>query len=299
MARTTLYTTLFLFFPFFIYSQTIRGTVSDAQTKQAIDGATLSIPSKQLFFPTDTHGRFNLSAPQITHSDIVHISCIGYQTKKESVAQLLKQMNIELQPLVMQLKEVRIGLSEIEVGSKASNYDITGSIMPSMDAVLFMKGASGKKGIIKSVGFFVTDGTHGNLNGDVTSPFRVRLFDVDGDGMPGRELTKDIIVVAAKTNNQWFDIDLAHLQIKNPKRGFFVSFSLLTSDYYRLRLGYLPQENLSNSSDFATPRIGITKSEFKEKLSYTRNLDWYGGKWRLDPKTNFMIRSTISLNVEP
>jgi hypothetical protein len=296
MIKSTLHTILFLIFSLALNAQTIRlkGTIKDATTKQSIEAATLSIPDKKLFFPTNKQGAFNFSDAQITTADIIHISCIGYQTKKMSIPQLEKGGDVELQPLVVQLQEVIVGATEIRVGSKAKHYDLTGSIMPAMDAAMFMKSAAGKKGVIKSVGFFLTDGTHGNIHGDVTAPFRVRLFGVDSEGKPGKELTKEIIIAAASTNEQWFDINLAHLQIKNPRKGFFVSFSLLTTTYYQLRQGYLPQENLSNSADFATPRIGVTKREFSEHFSYTRNMDWYNGKWQEDQKSNFMIRATIT-----
>lgn len=292
----SMFSTLIVLFSLALNAQTIRlkGTIRDATTSQVIEAATLSIPDKKLFFPTNRQGAFNFSDAQIAQADIIYISCVGYETKKMSISELEKEAGVELQPLVVQLQEVIVGVTEIKVGSKARHYDLTGSIMPTMDVALFMKGATGKKGIIKSVGFFLTDGTNGNIHGDVTAPFRVRLFEVNKEGMPGKELTKDIIIASANTKDEWFDINLAHLNIKNPKKGFFVSFSLLTSTYYQLRQGYLPQENLSNSADFATPRIGVTKGEFSEKLSYSRNPDWFKGEWKIDQKANFMIRATIT-----
>lgn len=295
MIKLSVSTVLLFFLSIALNAQTIRlkGTVKDATTKQLIGAATLSIPDKKLFFPTNGQGYFNVSDVKIVTADIVHISCIGYQTKKISVSQLEKEADVELHPQVVQLSEVSVGITEIKVGSKAKYYDVTGSIMPDMDAALFMKGSPKKKGMIKSVGFFLTDGTNGNVHGDATAPFRVRLFEVNSEGMPGKELTKEVIIVNADTSDQWFDVNLTHLHIKNPSKGFFVSFSLLTTTYYQLRQGYLPQENLSNSADFATPRIGVTKIQDAERLSYSRNLDWYKGEWREDQKINFMIRASI------
>jgi len=175
-----------------------------------------------------------------------------------------------------------------------------------------MEGSKNVKGIIKTVGFFLTNG-HGMFKGgDVTTPFRIRLFDVDSNGMPGKEITKDSIIVSAKKEWAWFDADISAWHIPTPDSGFFVSFSLLDHNHYKCIYKNTFTKQFSGEYDtygqwlspeesadaiFNNPRICLTSNEFKKSRSYfygysaeNNRLHWI----ILYNNQSYMIRAAIA-----
>jgi hypothetical protein len=210
---------------------------------------------------------------------------------------------IKLALLVKALQEVKIGINPpalIRCGCKMKSKEDWNTFFPLMEAAKLMSGSKNEKGIIKSVGFYLGDGGifDENKGGDVTAPFRVRLYGVDTGGVPGKELTKDVIIVSAKKNNAWFDIDISSYHIENPDSGFFVAFCLLDWEFYKIKKDYkngFPQ-GTNYSGDVAMPRLGITKNELKEEgQSYLGDNTYWGWQWLKDPfNRSFMIRAAIA-----
>jgi len=135
-----------------------------------------------------------------------------------------------------------------------------------------------------------------NSGGDVTAPFRIKLYAIDTSGAPGEEITKDIIIVSAKKNNAWFDVDISAYCIEDPDSGFFVSFCLLDTGYYKAKKGYDYQYNhmIWSSAYIATPRLGTTEHEFKESQCYVGGSGYWGWQWNKEPfNDSYMIRATI------
>ncbi len=72
-------------------------------------------------------------------------------------------------------------------------------------------------------------------NGDVTAPFRIRLFGIDTDGKPGKELTKDNDHNACEKKQISGLMWMYRLMIsKIPDSGFYAAFSLLPYEYYQI-----------------------------------------------------------------
>ena len=271
--------------------------VVNAATKSPISGATVGVREKKIFSATGTDGRFELMYARITVKDTLTISCLGYKTQRMVIRNIKQPLVTSMEPFFTQLAEVRIGRPLLEVGSKYKTHALTGSFFPDTDAAMFMKGSTGKKGIIQSVGFYISEG-HISGKGDAKAPFRIKIFDVSDDGSPGKELTDDVIVTRANQNNEWFDIDLSLYGIKTSKRGFFVCFSLLNSDYYLLGQAYKKDPLITKSIDVITPRLGVTTDEYAEHLCFFRNNKGiYDGVWtRHIFNSNYMIRATIKLS---
>jgi hypothetical protein len=274
------------------YSQEVhlRGSVVDGKTNLPIAEATISISAKGLFYPADNKGEYNIGSDQIISQDTITISCVGYQTKKLTVRDMELYSIVKLSPMINMLKEVRIGINSpanIIVGSKAKFTGGTAGLKPGTEIAMFMAGSENIKGNIQTVCFFVSNGHSVAKGGDATAPFRVRLYGVDTSGIPGTELTKDIIIVAAKKNEEWFDVDLSAYHIKVPRNGFFVSFGLLDSTYYKLRRGYFDY-------NLASPRLGTQKTPTGECISYLGENTTFGWEWYKSPyNDNYMIHATI------
>jgi len=254
------------------------GHVVDAQTGLPVGEATIGVQEKNLFYPTNNKGEFDISDVKIVPTDSISISCIGYQTQKRKTADFKAETIIKLSVLVKVLREVRIGL--IQCGSKANTQDVWTAYWPLNEEAMFMTASKNAKGTIQSVGFYL-----GNAQGgDAIAPFRVKIYDVDAHGMPGKELTKDILIVSAKKNNAWFDVDLSDYNISNPPGGFFVAFCLIDAKHYKA----------SNGAQLLTPRLGMTENEFKNSQSFRGEYKHREHEWYKEPFTyNYMIRASI------
>ncbi|MDB5154391.1 MAG: hypothetical protein JWR54_3142 [Mucilaginibacter sp.] len=225
---------------------------------------------------------------------------------------------IKLSPMINMLHEVKIGINRpqmIKVGSKEKNSKNMSTMQTGSDMAQFMEGSKSVKGVIQTVSFYLSNGRGALKGGDVTAPFRIRVFTVDTNGKPDEELSKDIIIVSAKQNNTWFDVDISAYCIQNPDNGFFVAFGMLNHEYYKLKKGAeatnefgQPWETIDslgvhhvfgarNTADVITPRLGVTLTELKEPRSYfsctsLQNMSWHWEKDYFD--RHYLIRATIA-----
>lgn len=295
----------------------LQGSVTDLQTGQPISSATISIAAKRLLFPTDSAGRFNINNKDLAKSDSVAFSCIGYKTVKLLIGEVTKDTIIKLTPQVNMLGEVKVGTAEpvyITVGSKVRSSSLSVSQHVGEDKATFMEGSKNVKGIIHSVGFYLSNGHKGLKGGDVTAPFRIRLFQVDSTGKPGREITNDIIITSAKKDDAWFDFDISSYQIHNPDNGFFAVFSLLSIDYYKLKPGARTTDEYGNkfetidyngvhhdlgtenAADVIAPRLGVNSFTLASPRSFHSVETFQNMTWHWEPEYNnweYLIRATI------
>jgi hypothetical protein len=194
----------------------LTGTIVDAQTSLPIPGATINIAAKKLYYPTDNRGRFKISNDSISSMDSIKFSCIGYQAQTFVIGNISVGQLIKLQPITTMLKEVRVGIISpniVSLGSKVMHEDFWKSTLPNFELAMYMTGSKSLRGIIRSVGFYLGNGglLGPNKGGDVTAPFRIRFYDVDTSGQPGKELTNETIIVSGKKNSAWFDVDVSAL----------------------------------------------------------------------------------------
>jgi hypothetical protein len=296
----------------------LHGSVVDAQTNRPIAAATISIVEKSLFYPADDAGKFDISSKELLGMDSIAFSCIGYRTKKIKVSDLQINTIIKLEPIVNMLKEVKIGVNTpvtIKVGSKQKSSNEMTWTLTGTDMAAFMEGSKNVKGFIQTIGFYLSNGRGYLKGGDVTAPFRIKLFAVDVDGKPGEELTKDIIIVSARKDRAWFDIDISAYHIRNPDSGFFVSFTLLNYEYYKVKKGAVTDDGSGerwatidtsgvrhyfgawNAADVITPRLGVSSQESKQCRCYfsgtsLQDMSWH---WIKDIyHSGYMIRATIA-----
>jgi len=295
----------------------LQGTVTDAQTGQPVSGATISIAGKRLFFPADSTGKFNINNKDLAKSDSVAFSCIGYKTIKMLISEVANDTVIKLAPLVNMLNEVKVGNVEpvyVYVGSKVKSSKLSVWQHVGEDKATFMEGSKNVKGIIHSVGFYLSNGHKGLKGGDVTAPFRIRLFKVDSTGKPGKEITSDIIITSAKKDDAWFDFDISAYQVHNPDSGFFAAFSLLSIEYYKLKPGARTTDEkgnkyetidvdgvhhdlgTENAADVIAPRLGVHDFALAQPRSFHSVETLQNMRWHWEPEYNnweYLIRATI------
>jgi hypothetical protein len=278
----------------------LQGSVVDAQTNQPIAASTISIIEKKLFYPADNAGKFEVISNELTNTDSVGFSCIGYQTQKIKTGDMPRDIVIKLSPMMNMLHEVKIGINApalIIMGNKAKINDGMGASLPGYEMATYIAGSKNIKGKVKTVGFFLCDGHSVAKGGDATAPFRIKIYGVDTNGKPGKELTQDIIIVSAKKNNAWFDVDMSAYHIKNPDSGFFVAFCVLDERYYKIKKGY-QDSHIKIDSNFSTPRMGATEAHGLKQIQYMGEDTMFGWEWNdgFNPgwkQMNYMIRATV------
>jgi len=258
------------------------GKIVDAQTGAPVGEVNLSVPEKGVYLPADKDGAFLVMDKALNKADSIYFSCIGYQTKKMRAGDIAPDAVIKLSPMVKILKEVKIGI--VQLGSRAKREEMWTAYHPLDEEAMYMPNEQNLKGTIQSVGFFLSNG----LDGDVTAPFRVRIYEASPGGMPAHDLIKDVVVVVAHKSNAWFDVDLSGYNIQVPGNGFFVSFCLFDGTRYST------STNPGIGPNPVTPRLGMTQNEFNRPLSY----HWQRGRgdrfWDNEPFTyNYMIRAAV------
>ncbi|MFN3446861.1 MAG: carboxypeptidase-like regulatory domain-containing protein, partial [Bacteroidia bacterium] len=121
-----------------VLSQTIRGTILDADSKLPIIGATVKIVGSNPMIGTSTNvsGEFNLAKVPIGNIT-VQISYLGYETKtipnielnagKETV------LNISLQESVVKMDEAVVSAGGIDKGSARNEMNMISTRSVSLD----------------------------------------------------------------------------------------------------------------------------------------------------------------------
>ncbi|WP_442591056.1 carboxypeptidase-like regulatory domain-containing protein [Pedobacter sp. AW31-3R] len=112
----------------------LTGIIKNEITQQPIEQSSLKISDKQIGTVSNADGKFMLLYAGIQETDSLKISCMGYQTKVFSIANLQSNPNqaIYLKPVSFNLTEVAIhSLSIPEILKKA--IDFTDSLIPVED----------------------------------------------------------------------------------------------------------------------------------------------------------------------
>lgn len=90
-----------------LHSQTLKGSISDAQTGDLLGGALVKIVNSKEGAYTDAKGRFSLTPKQSTPFDIL-IAYIGYDSLTYTVKSLDKSIDLVLEPNQLDLESVDI-----------------------------------------------------------------------------------------------------------------------------------------------------------------------------------------------
>lgn len=122
MKKTLLALTLTIFsFALFAQTKTISGKISDANTKEALVGATILVKGTQTGTAADIDGHFKLEVP--AGAKTITISYTGYVTRDFSVANT-KDWNIALEVAVIPGAEVVVTSSRVAESIKTAPVQI-------------------------------------------------------------------------------------------------------------------------------------------------------------------------------
>lgn len=146
-------------------------------------------------------------------------------------------------------------------------------------------------GIVESVEYYLSK------KGNTDAPFRVRIYEVDSNGMPGNDLVEDAVVVKPTIEGGWYSIDISMLEIMMPPEGLFFSMQGVFPDehenYYAgsdfIDLSNPNDEKTNNRSLIYGQRLGYNKKGKKDTWHYSMNKVWF----QLDRQSFGVMISTV------
>ncbi len=109
-----------IFFPLLVCSQTIKGKVIDAETKEPLPYANIVLLSKNKGVTTNEDGLYSFDIKDETN-DLLMISYLGYATQKISLEQfagaVTNKLNIELSESTSVIDEVVLEVKKAKYSS--------------------------------------------------------------------------------------------------------------------------------------------------------------------------------------
>lgn len=240
MKSATLFFNLILFFFTLsnkLLAQTINGRVLDAQTLNVAPYSTLEIKGKRIGWVCDSMGNFTLEIPKdkISENDILIIRSLGFSSAEVLLKSILTETTIEfkLKPSIVHL-DTFVVKPKNNSFFKGVNKNIERASSGSSEwgqIAMYMNNDDGIKAIIQNVSFFIS------IKGKPKTPFRIRFYEQQEDGSPGRDLTQESIIVTPNKGNSWFKVDVSKYKILVPKEGYFVAMEWIFTDkkyYYEI-----------------------------------------------------------------
>lgn len=207
-----------------------KGVVLDSLTRAPVPYATVEFLG-QGGAVCDSSGRFAYIGEEADLKGSVVIRNLGYFVQSMGGEELLKMDTILLrnQPVILPEVQVITALTRrsTELGTKGNRNDASYGMNAWMQVGLAMDNPGHEIGFIRSVWFFIPK------SGKYRAPFRVRLYERDADGKPGRDLLRADLILRAEREG-WVKADLEGQHILVPGHGFVAAMEWINSgDRYR------------------------------------------------------------------
>ncbi|RPF52137.1 S8 family serine peptidase [Aquisalibacillus elongatus] len=250
-------------------SYSVSGTVTSANSGNAIEGATLQLIEDANVEPveTDANGNYDLTAYEGEYTMKVYAQ--GFHSKEISVNfDENKELNIELEPMFTYPGE-EIGYDDGTAENARAFYDAGNKWAVKMSL------PEGKDEAIVTDGVFQFHGTDWPNPGG--TDFAVEVWDASGsDGLPGEKLIGPIEAEAIRDLDQWTVVDLREYNIQ------------VDGDFYMVYV--------QTDANPDVPGLATDESSTNAERSYQS----VGGTWSQSPadEGNYMIRARVDYAVE-
>ena len=236
--------------------------------------------NKDLGLVTDSSG--NLEIPDISLIDSLIVQSLGYEQKVfyRSGIPVTGHLLVILKPKIIELSEVIVW--------KAFDYAEFGVTVKKEGFIFFKHTTCTNFQIavkisgytipakLDNVSIFISGSSESDL------PFRIRVYKMKEDGLPGEDLLNENIIVTNYKKGKWNTIDLSAYSFGQlPKSGFFVSMEFLCDDL-----------NKKNGLCIAgTDEINSRLTYFKKGTSEWKDFSSNNNK-RSRP-TNYLIKAKL------
>ncbi|WP_077327688.1 S8 family peptidase [Virgibacillus siamensis] len=247
---------------------TISGTITDEQTGETIEGATIMLVEDANVEPvtSDENGNFSITGYEGTYT--VKVMARDYYGKEVEVNLTEdKQLDIELEPFYT-YPGGEIGYDDGTAENARAFYDAGNGWAVKMSL------PEGKESAVVTEGVFQFHGTDWPTPGG--TDFAVEVWDASGpDGTPGEKIAGPVDAEAVRNLDEWTVVDLREHNI------------IVNGDFYMVYIQKDPNPN--------APGLATDESSTNAERSY----QYVGGTWSQSPANegNYMIRARVSYEV--
>lgn len=260
------------------------GKLITSTTLEPVAYATIVNPSLKKGVVADMRGYFKIPQNVLEQGKHIVVSSLGYETKEIEINNLnINDTNvIYLSKKPTQLKEFEVIARNIKTKKVGIiKRHSTSYVVADPGYQYALKINTKDTGVIKSISYYISKKYTAN------TPFRIRLYEVNNNGLPGKDLLEQDLIVAFKRNKGWFTIDISNYNIKLTEKGVFVAMEWIYSEFISLE-----QNSTENSKDHKPKgqALGITFSNQTNHQGYMKSL---GSEWLALKKMTPFIQLNI------
>ena len=234
--------------------------------------------NKDLGLVTDSSGKVGI--PDISLIDSLVVESLGYEQKVfyRSEIPTTGHLLVKLKPRIIELPEVVVwkvkNLKEygITVRKEGYTYFKNATCTNFQMAVKIIGYINPSK--LESVSYYLSSSSQGSM------PFRIRIYEINDQGLPGKDLLNENIIVHDYKKGNWNSFYLSEYNIEIPGIGFFVAMEWMCDD--------LDKKN--GLCIAGTDKINSSLTYFKNGASKWRDFDSIN-KW--SKPTNFLIKAKL------
>ncbi len=253
----------------------------------ALPYAHIMFQDYRLGTSTDEQGMFAFNVADSLKSEVLIFTHVGYEPE------LLKISNLEKQRLVP-MNALTEGLGEVMITPVRHNRSFTyrpdwrfeavgignmnAALYPSTIARYYPKPAKFEAAAFLkeiTVYFYATEEQKG-----LNPKFRIHLYNVDENGLPGKDITQDIVVTKPVGKNK-VDVELLDQKIQIPEEGFYVGLEhifITENEYFEVKDYYINNELVAE--DYRNKRYGpVYKGVFAPEESNFKIYFFEPGGW--------------------
>ncbi|ARV08237.1 3-ketoacyl-ACP reductase [Winogradskyella sp. PC-19] len=217
----TIFLTLSLLFGYSLFGQ-ITAKIIDSETSQNIPYVNIWVENENIGTTSNEQGKFILN---IDKPKQIILSAIGYKRLKLN-SNLINDV-IKLEPSTVMLQEVIVKARQNSKEIKVSDFKNKSTTsfgcgpVPWITARYFNYNKEYDEApFIKTIKILTSSDVK-------NAKFNLRIHAVSKDGKPGNLITNENIYGIAKKGKRKTEVDVSHLNIQFPKKGFFLAFEWL------------------------------------------------------------------------
>lgn len=277
--------TLFTIFQVNAQEVLFEGHVYDSKSKEPIPFVNLSFLNTLKGTSTDEDGRFYIDLPTPFLDKQVHISSLGYKDTIVNPRLIYQSKRFEMVEESFELEEVVVAekLGNVNVLNPINSYSLSSGFSSSATPwvlALYFPNIGNQRKFVNKVTVFLKKNEKFKR---ASAKFRIRVYDIDESGAPGRDLLRKSIVLEHDVEKEFVSLDLSAFNIEIPRKGVYVGLEWL----------FIPYNWFTESTTHNLTNMKIVEDRFAPTFSgmYTKNQNYkvmiYGmGKW-----TDFKVRS--------
>lgn len=277
-----------LFLTCFSMTSQIKGFVVDDKN-QPIPYVNIWVENENVGTTSEENGSFSIHVED--QNKVLILSALGFETKKVKVSEAEK---VVLKRIVFELKEIVISKGKEEVTRLIGDSKSTTAIhisgkAPWIYAKLFkFEMDYNKTSHIKNAIIYTYSAVK-------NASFKLRVYKVKEDGLPGEDFIKEDILVFVKKGTKKNTVELSEYNLNIPKEGIFVAFEWLLIEKNKIKFNYKNQESKTIIKDYDyAPSLVFNYKDRDLTVTYSN------GRWNKRPKVDFEFnKSARGTVIEP